>query len=72
MDKLEEEYTQEELLSKIEHFNFRLKQLKAEGETDSKTIKNMKYRRNKHIKKLVKILAPEVDYASLMNEIREK
>jgi demethoxyubiquinone hydroxylase (CLK1/Coq7/Cat5 family) len=64
--------SKEQLLEIIEHFNDRLIKLKAQGESNTKTVKNMRYRRNKHIKELVKILAPEVDFASIINEIREK
>jgi demethoxyubiquinone hydroxylase (CLK1/Coq7/Cat5 family) len=66
------ELNKEQLLEIIEHFNDRLKMLKAQGESNTKTVKNMRYRRNKHIKVLVKVLAPEIDFASLINEVREK
>ena len=63
--KTEKEY----LLEKIDHANERLKQLKLQGESSvNKTLKNIRKRRNRFIKELVKILAPEISYADLITE----
>jgi len=63
--KTEKEY----LLEKIDHTNERLKQLKLQGESSvNKTLKNIRKRRNRFIKELVKILAPEISYADLITE----
>jgi len=61
--------TKEYLLEKIDHANKRLIQLKLQGESSkNKTLKNVRKRRNLAIKELVKILAPEINYADLINE----
>jgi len=61
--------TKEYLLEKIDHANERLIQLKLQGESSrNKTLKNVRKRRNLAIKELIKILAPEINYADLINE----
>ena len=61
--------TREYLLSKIDHVNKRLEQMKMQGESsNNKTLKNIRKRRNISIKELCKILAPETSYAELMEE----
>jgi len=63
--KTQIEMNREELLNKIDGMNERLKKLKMQGEpSNNKTLKNLRVRRNKSIKKLVKILSPEISYSN--------
>jgi len=59
----------EKLINIIENHNERLKQLKLQGESSTnKTLKNIRKRRNRMIKKLIEVLAPEINYADLIKE----
>ena len=64
--------SREALLRKIDFYNNKIKLLKGQGETNNKTLSRARYKRNLYIKKLIKDLAPEIDYYNLINEVREK
>lgn len=61
------------LLKRIDHRNERLKQLVLQGErSNNKTLSNLRNRRNKDVRQLLKLLAPEISFHDELNAIRNK
>lgn len=64
-------FSREKCLSKIDGINERLKMLMIQGESsNNKTLKNLRVRRNRIIRKLIADLAPEISVADELNKVR--